>query len=112
MMRYVLNSAVITSPGRYEYRLVDADAARRWLAAGPFFSTIGYPETAEAFSAVLGVPIPVDRRIITMAPGDEALVLRLVFPPGTPRVNPADKGRLSPEFILQHAEMGVLKREE
>lgn len=111
--RYILNSAVVTAPGRYEYRLVDAAAARRWLLDAPEpESAIGYAETAEAFSAALGVPIPVDRRIITMSPGDEALVLRLVFPPGTPRINLGDKGNLSPEYILRHAEMGVLRREE
>jgi len=110
-MRYVLNSAVVTSPGRYVYRLVTAGEAGEWLRSGPFTSTVGYEETAEALRLLTGVAIPVDRRQIKMAPGDEALVFRLVFPPGTPRL-PADrKGVLTPEWVLGHCEAGVLLME-
>jgi hypothetical protein len=110
-MRYILNSAVITKPGRYEYRLLTADKAREWLQRGEFTSTIGYPETALAAEALFGVPITCNRSTVTMSPGDEALVFRLIFPPGTPRIAPGDKGRLTPEFILSNCEIGLLTRE-
>lgn len=111
-MKYVLNSAVITAPGRYEYRLIPLDRATQWLKAGGWQSTIGYPETAEVLADLTGVAVPVDRRIITMAPGDEALVFRLVLPPGTPRLSPETKGKLGLRFFREHAEMGLLTREE
>jgi hypothetical protein len=111
-MRFVLNSAVITAPGRYSYRLLTVDEARSWLAAGTFTSTIGYAETALAAEAVFGIPIPTNRSTIMMEPGDEALVFRLVFPPGTPRLAPGEKGNLSPDFILSHCEIGLLVRED
>lgn len=109
MPSYLLNSAVITAPGRYEYRLITADAARAW-AVGGFTSTVGYEQTAEALAELLGMPVPVDRRTIIMQPGDEALVFRLVFPPGSPRIDPGDKGRLSAALLAGHYELGLLTR--
>jgi len=111
MTKYILNSAVITAPGRYDYRLITADDARVW-AAGGFTSTVGYEQTADALTQLLGVPVPVDRRTITMAPGDEALVFRLVFPPGTPRIDPGDKGRLAQAVMDGQYELGLLTRIE
>jgi uncharacterized protein DUF1874 len=111
-MRYLLNSAVITAPGVYEYRLIDAQTARVWLESGAFVSTCGYAETAAALEQLCGVPIPVNRQIITMQTGDEALVFRLVLPPGSQRVAPGSKGNLSVDFIAQHCEIGLLRRRE
>lgn len=110
MSRYLLNSAVITAPGDYRYRIVGRDEARTWHAAGPVASTIGYPETADALAELLGQPVAVDRRTITMAPGDEALVFRLAFPPGTPRIAPGDKGALGRALLAGHYELGLLVR--
>lgn len=111
-MRYILNSAVITSPGRYEYKLISLEEAKAWLRGGDWESTIGYPETAAVLERLTGVSIPVNRKIIRMEPGDEALVFRLVFPPGTPRLDPTQKGMVSEEFLLEHCEIGLLRRED
>jgi len=113
-MRYLLNSAVITAPGSYRYTLVTGEEARDWCGdknnePAPL-STIGYEQTAEALAEILGVPVAVDRRTITMQPGDGALVFRLVLPPGTPRIDPADKGRLSAALLAGHFELGILRR--
>jgi hypothetical protein len=110
-MKYILNSAVVTSPGRYEYRLIDVAQATAWLAYGGWQSTIGYAETAAALSELTGIEIPVNRAMIRMRPGDQALVFRLSLPPGSNRFDPSTKGGLGREFILQHAEIGMLKRE-
>ena len=110
MARYLLNSAVLTAPGSYTYRLISADEARTWTAAGPWASTIGYQQTAEALTELLGVPVAVDRRTITMERTDEALVFRLVFPPGSPRIDPADKGRLTAALLAGQYELGLLTR--
>jgi hypothetical protein len=110
MARYLLNSAVITAPGRYEYRVVTAEEARAWAGLGPWQSTIGYTETASLAEVILGVRVPVDRRVIRMEVGDEALVIRLALPPGSPRINPADKGRLGQAVVEGHVELGLLRR--
>jgi len=105
--RYVLNSAVLTSPGRYSYRLMGADEARDWAQRGDFVSAVGYPETAEVLSAVLGVKVPVQRVEVRMQPGDEALVFRLKTRP-----EPGSKGNLGQDFLLENSEFGLLVREE
>jgi hypothetical protein len=108
--RYLLNSAVITAPGSYEYVLLDQDAARDWLMDGEFISTCGYAETAQVLETLTGVPVPVNRQTIRMEPGDEALVFRLAFQPGQARINPGDKGALTPEFVRENCEFGILRR--
>lgn len=111
-MRYILNSAVITSPGLYSYRLLTQEEAREWAARGQFLSTVGYEETAQALSEFLGTLVPVNRTTIRMAPGDEALVFRLVLPPGTPRIAPDEKGRLREALQRGWWECGLLVRIE
>jgi len=110
-MRYILNSAVLTAPGTYTYRLLTPEEAKRWFLAGePPLSTIGYPETAEALSQLLGVQVPVNRTTIQMQPGEAALVFRLVLPPGTPRIQPHEKGRIAEHVRAGHWELGLLRR--
>ena len=112
MSRYVLNSAVITSPGRYFYRLLTPEKAREWWLKGPTpVSTIGYEETAEALSQLLNVYVPVNRITIRMQPKDEALVFRLVLPPGSPRIDPKDKGQIASHVKAGHWELGLLTME-
>jgi hypothetical protein len=107
MARFILNSAVLTSPGRYSYRLVGVEEARSWAKRGEFISAVGYQETAEALSTLLGVEVPAQRVEIQMQPGDEALVFRLRVRP-----EPGKKGGLGQDFLLEHAEFGLLVREE
>lgn len=104
MTRYVLNSAVITAPGRYEYRLCDAGEARAWLLAAPFVSCLGYVETATALERATGVRVPVSRREARMQPGDEALVFRL-----RRRVTKESAGGLTGEDIARESEIGILR---
>ncbi len=106
-MRYILNSAVITSPGVYIYRLIDVEEAKRWLEEGGWESTLGYEETAKALEYLTGMTIPVNRKLVKMEAGDEALVFRL-----TVRLDdPALKGKVGKEFVLKNCEIGILSRE-
>ncbi len=106
-MRYILNSAVITSPGTYRYRLLSVEEAKRWLEGG-FYSTIGYEETADAFERIFGVRPEVRRELIKMNPGDEALVFRLTKRLGDVSV----KGHIGTEEVLANLEIGLLERIE
>ena len=110
-MRYILNSAVITAPGRYVYRLVSINDAVEWALAGAYRSAVGYEQTADALTEILAQPVTVDRSMIIMEVGDEALVFRLVFPAGTPRIEPGDKGRLWQAILQGHYELGLMTRE-
>lgn len=108
-MRFLLNSAVVTSPGTYSYRKVSPEEAKNWFTSGdPPLSTIGYVETAEALSELLGEKIEVNRQTISMSVGDEALVFRLVLPPGSPRLDPKNKGRLRRVLLDGYWELGML----
>jgi len=109
MKKYILNSAVITSPGSYSYRHITVEEAKEWLSRGGWESTIGYEETALALQKITGYSIPVNRKVITMDVGDIGLVFRLVFPKGY-RPDPQKKGQLGAEFIIKHSELGLLKR--
>lgn len=91
-MRYLLNSAVITAPGQYEYRLVSPEEAAAWLRQGNFVSRIGYPATADHIKALSGIRPEISREATAMQPGDEALVVRLKY-----RVkNPVEKATYQP----------------
>lgn len=107
--RYILNSAVITTPGLYNYILIDAEKAQKWLADGNFDSTIGYQETCDALEKLSGVKVPCNRKQIRMQAGDEALVFRLIMRMSDPTL----KGKIDDlDFILKNCEIGLLKKEE
>ncbi len=106
MKRLVLNSAVVTTPGTYEYRLISPAQAKRWLEQGSFVSYVAYQETCDALTALSGVHIPRQRKTSKMETGDEALVFRL-----TCRLDDPDlKGKLTAAFVLANCEIGLLTK--
>ena len=107
--RYLINNAVITAPGTYNYKLVVPSAARRWLDDGPFVSAIGYNEVADALHVLVGLRPTVERRRVHMLAGDEALVFRLTVDVGAARAG-LRGGRMDLKFVLDHHEFGVLRR--
>jgi hypothetical protein len=76
-----MNSAVIPAGGfgRYEYLPLSLDDMATWLRAGPFTSRVGYPETARFIERMTGVAVAISREATALAPGDEALVVRLRY---------------------------------
>lgn len=109
-MNYLLNSAVITSPGLYDYTLISVEQARWWMKTRKWKSTIRYRETVIALSGLVGIDVKENDEIIKMKPEDQALVFRLVFPRGSNRIPKDAKGNLSTQFVLDNHEIGVLTR--
>jgi len=109
-IRFILSSAVLTSPGTYRYRLITLPEARQWVDAGLYYCAIRYRETANALSALMGGrPFSIRDETVTMQPGDEALIFRLVFPPGARGLPTDRKGKVDVQFILDHCELGILE---
>ena len=105
MKCYLLNAAVMTTPGRYEYTVVDQAEARTWLQKNPgWISTIGYQEAVDGLKILLGITVHLNRVTISFESGDEALVFRLSH-----RVDPGRKGKMGLEHQLENHEFGILK---
>jgi len=103
-MKYLLNSAVITGPGLYEYRLITPQEAAEWIKAQQWESRIGYPQTADHIERLSGVRPTLSREASPMEVDDEALVVRLKY-----RVtDPAQKGAVP--IGEEDWEYGILRR--
>lgn len=109
-MLYILNSAVLTSFGCFDYQPMNPEEVSYLLRKEKFFSTIGYEETALALSELTGISIPVNRKTIKMETGDRAVVFRLVFPSGSQRIDPKDKGSLGKHLLAGNFELGLLTK--
>jgi hypothetical protein len=87
-MRWLLNSAVLAAGqyGLYRYSPATREDLTRFVAL-PYVSRIGYPETAGVIKRWTGTRPTLSREVSALAPGDEAMVVRLGY-----RVDPALKG--------------------
>jgi hypothetical protein len=108
--RYVLNSAVVTAPGLYRYEPLTREQGRLWWEAGPVLSTIGYPEAAAALSDLLQTEVDFNRITISMEPSDEALVFRVVPPPGSRRLDPYNPYQVRSVVAERRFELAILPR--
>ena len=104
-MLYIMNSPILTAPGRYAYELIDIERARRLLKE-PFESAIGHEATARFLSRLVGVKIPTQRISIAMRPGDCAIIFRVK--------QRLEEGEVLTEEELRNTpyEIGLLRREE
>jgi len=78
-MRYIFSSAVIVRPGQYEYRLLTELEVKDWLTHGQFISRVGNRQAVEYIEKRFGVQCYHSRDPISMAAGDEGLVVRLRY---------------------------------
>ena len=105
-MYYVLNSAVITGPGVYKYRLASPEEVKSWLRARNWVSRVGYVATIEHIKQLTGIQLSLSREETRMEPGDQALVVRLKY-----RLqDPTQKGQWQPG--TEDWEYGILTRIE
>ena len=120
-MRYLLNSPILSAFGEWDYSPIRTDDLGLWL--GDWLGTskwengIGDPRITEALEQLANLPIfaiPVAWRTITMQPGDEALVFRLIKPLSSlfdmQHPPPFRSPQFNREFIAQHCEAGILTR--
>jgi hypothetical protein len=109
MAKYLLSAGVITGFGTWQYDPATPEQAIAFVQDGDCISAIGYAETADALETIVErvVEIPVNRVLVDLEPGDQALVIR---PVGGFRFDPTMKGNLTTDFVLEHAELGLLTR--
>lgn len=94
--RYLMNSPVLAAFGEYRYREMSIEDARTFVAERGWTSAIGHDGTARAMEALLGLPVPHERREVTLDVDDAALIFSV-------------RGRLAEGQILTADE--VLQRE-
>jgi hypothetical protein len=78
----LLNTSIITTYGRYEYKAITLDDARalvqEFLHRGKSLeSAIGHQSTADLLSALLNHQVPLNRTEFKQSSGDLALVFKL-----------------------------------
>lgn len=89
---YLLNTAILTGYGDWQFEgPLSVERAREVLGGG-FVSAIGHPAAAQFLATKLNTDIPANRAVVELQPGDQALVLRL-------------KGRLPEGKVLSEEEM-------
>ncbi len=95
------------NPGKYQYDLITLEDAKKWLQKGGGESGMGYADGALALSTLVGMGIPLKprERVITMDPGDEALIFRIISGLDLQR-----RGSLSADYILSRVVIGLMKR--
>lgn len=85
MKKYILNTPVLTNYGVFKFIKVSIEKAKEFVKNGDVVSAVGHQGTAEVLSEILGTKIKCNRIQVSMEPGDQALVFRLLtrLPEGT-----------------------------
>jgi hypothetical protein len=74
----LLNSPVLTDYGYFAFERISPKSARTLIARRGWHSAMGHAASAQAFSRLLEINCPMNRIRYVQAPGEQALVLRLL----------------------------------
>ncbi|MEM2294314.1 MAG: DUF1874 domain-containing protein [Nitrososphaerota archaeon] len=66
------------SPSQLTVIKLDDEAAKRTVEGSEFISIVGHESTAKMMTELLGVPIPVNRSMVQLEPGDIVLVFQIM----------------------------------
>ena len=104
----LLGSAVLTSEGRYQYRLISQPEAVELLRAraAEIASFVGHESTAALLTELVGVPFAANRGSVTQRTGETAVVVRLA------QRAPQASEYAHNELTARSLEWGLLKRLE
>jgi len=73
----LLNTSIITAPGRYQYQNIFINEAIYLVKNNEYQSAIGHQSTADIIATLLAIDCPVNRILYKQKPGDHALVFKL-----------------------------------
>lgn len=76
-MLTLLNTSILTAPGRYEMHSIGIADAQAMVFNGNWQSAIGHEATAQILSELLQITIPVNRIDFEQQPRERAIVLKL-----------------------------------
>lgn len=105
MNKFLMNSSVIVHDGIYELFSITIGQAKSFMKDKKVLSAIGYQETADVITEILGINVNASRNKVMMEKGDEALVFKLYN-----RVNKLDKGKLTKDFIRNNYSFKLMRR--
>lgn len=74
----ILNCAICTEPGNYEFKSTSLEEVKELLQENDFISAIGHQSTAEVLTELIGIDIPMNRIQFSQKPGQTAIVFRLL----------------------------------
>ena len=76
-MIYILNTSILPNFGKYSYKEISIDEAKKMLHGSKFTSAVGHKSTADILTKILKTKVPVNRVQITLNQGDRAIVFKL-----------------------------------
>lgn len=91
----ILNTAILTAAGSYNYQPIPLAEAADIVREAEIDSAVGHQSTAEILTTLLGREVPVNRQQFSQQPGQRALVFKL-------------RGRAPEGVILSAAEIEAI----
>ena len=76
-MLTLLNTSILTAYGSYKYEPMPLIDAQIYVRCGEFQSAIGHQATADILTALLEVPVPMNRVQYSQEVGEVALIFKL-----------------------------------
>ena len=73
-----MNTTILPNDGLYKLETISLETARAFVSDSTFTSAIGHESTAKVLTALLGVEVPMNRTMVSLDVGDQALCFKLL----------------------------------